>query len=162
MKGVELEKNGKVFEAMRMYRRAVHLDRNIEFKMYENLKAIQSLNKHTQPVDNHNIETLSENHASEDLSSIDLVARFQASIANGNGNLISKGNADGVICTDEGLHFSNLPTEIILYILRWIVTKNLDLRSLEQCSMVCKGLYICARDTEIWRLACLKYEHNRT
>lgn len=43
-----------------------------------------------------------------------------------------------------------------MYIFRWVVSSDLDLRSLEQLSQVCRGFYICARDPEIWRLACLK------
>lgn len=158
MQGVELEKKGKVFEAMQMYRRAVHIDADIEFKMYDKLKA--TIHKGAE------LDASSEGQASEkrngdedddeDLSSVDLVARFQESIANGNGSLFQRGNADsGVICT-EGLHIVSLPTEIILYILRWVVSGHLDLRSLEQCSMVSKGFYLLTRDPEIWRLACFK------
>lgn len=47
--------------------------------------------------------------------------------------------------------------EMILYILKWLVSSDLDMRSLELCSMVCRGFYQCARDPEIWRLACIRY-----
>ncbi|XP_060019093.1 F-box only protein 9 isoform X2 [Lagenorhynchus albirostris] len=53
-------------------------------------------------------------------------------------------------------HISALPMEVLMYIFRWVVSSDLDLRSLEQLSQVCRGFYICARDPEIWRLACLK------
>lgn len=53
-------------------------------------------------------------------------------------------------------HISALPMEIVLYILRWVVSSELDLRSLEMFSRVCRGFYISARDTEIWRLACIR------
>ncbi|CAI9617093.1 unnamed protein product [Staurois parvus] len=53
-------------------------------------------------------------------------------------------------------HISELPMEVLMYVFRWVVSSELDLRSLEQLSLVCKGFYICARDPEIWRLACLK------
>lgn len=46
--------------------------------------------------------------------------------------------------------------EILLYIFKWIVSSDLDLRSLEICSAVCRGFYLCARDSEIWRLACIR------
>lgn len=91
----------------------------------------------------------------EDLSDVDLVARFQASIRNGNGYLFQRSGADkGVITT--GFHFADLPIEIIHHILRWVVSADLDMRSLEQCALVSKGFYLCTRDTEIWRLACIK------
>merc|ERR1719173_67480 len=53
-------------------------------------------------------------------------------------------------------HLGDLPTELINYILKWVVSADLDFRSLERCSTVCKGLYVAARDPDIWRLACLK------
>lgn len=56
----------------------------------------------------------------------------------------------------QNIHFGQMPMEIILYILRWVVSKDLDLRSLEMFSRVCRGFYLCARDPEIWRLACLR------
>lgn len=137
MQGVELEKKGKVFEAMRMYRSAVHIDPDIEFKMYEALKTTtQSTNKNSKPNENNSPSdgSSAETPDEEDLSDVDLTARFKASIVNGNGNLFKRDNAEkGVIVTD-GCHFSDLPMEIILYILRWVVGNNLDLRSLEVAS----------------------------
>jgi len=51
-------------------------------------------------------------------------------------------------------HISSLPYEIILLILRWVVSRDLDVRSLEMCSLVSRGFYLCSRDPEIWRLIC--------
>ncbi|XP_055325137.1 F-box only protein 9 [Sitodiplosis mosellana] len=154
MQGDALERKGKVFEAMRMYRRAVHIDPDIEFKMYDKLKA-NIYTATVKPDTRKESAANDDNEYIEDLSCVDLVHRFETSIVNGNGNLFNRDTAEGVIVTD-GLHISSLPTEIILYILRWVVSSNLDMRSLEQCSMVCKGFYLIARDMEIWRLACFK------
>merc|ERR1711973_1007099 len=57
--------------------------------------------------------------------------------------------------TDE-VHLGDLPSEVINYILKWVVSKELDLRSLEKVAAVCRGLYLAARDQDIWRLACAK------
>ncbi len=38
-----------------------------------------------------------------------------------------------------------LPFELLMYIFRWVVSCDLDLRALEQLSLVCRGFYICAR-----------------
>lgn len=38
-----------------------------------------------------------------------------------------------------------LPREILMYIFRWVVSSDLDMRTLEQLSLVCRGFYICAR-----------------
>lgn len=61
-----------------------------------------------------------------------------------------------IYCLFQMTHISSLPMEIILYILKWVVSSDLDLRSLEVCSRVCRGFYICSRDPEIWRLACMR------
>ncbi|XP_033097435.1 F-box only protein 9-like [Anneissia japonica] len=55
-----------------------------------------------------------------------------------------------------GTHISSLPIELLLYIFRWVVSDELDLRSLEQLSCVSQGFYVCSRDPEIWRLSCQK------
>ena len=46
--------------------------------------------------------------------------------------------------------------EIFLYIFRWVVSSDLDIRSLDILSKVCRGFYVCSRDSEIWRMACMK------
>lgn len=163
MEAVELERKGKVFEAMRMYRRAVHLDPEIEYKMYDKLKTTTHL-VNSDSLQEDEQQHSDDNQNIEDLSSVDLVTRFRESIDNGNGLLFNKGPATvsrGVILTTQdapssNLHISSLPFEILMHILRWVVSSNLDLRSLEQCAMSCKGFYLCARDPEIWRLACIR------
>lgn len=44
LEGIALEKLGKAFEAMRLYSRAVHIDPDIEFKIYEASKRAQENN----------------------------------------------------------------------------------------------------------------------
>lgn len=61
-----------------------------------------------------------------------------------------------IYCLFQATHISSLPTEIILYILRWVVSSELDMRSLEMVSQVCRGFFVCARDAEIWKMACLR------
>ncbi|CAG2177576.1 unnamed protein product [Oppiella nova] len=58
--------------------------------------------------------------------------------------------------TTSRTHFSCLPFEVVLNILKWIVSNELDLRSLEQFGSVCRGFYIASRDQELWRLSCYK------
>lgn len=64
---------------------------------------------------------------------------------------------DTINSSGSNVHISQLPMEMLLLILRWVVSTDLDLRSLDQCALVSKGFYICARDPEIWRLACLRF-----
>uniref|UniRef100_A0A0B7AJ98 F-box only protein 9 n=1 Tax=Arion vulgaris TaxID=1028688 RepID=A0A0B7AJ98_9EUPU len=53
-------------------------------------------------------------------------------------------------------HISCLPVELIVYILHWVVSSDLDLRSLEMFSLVCHGFYVCAREERVWKKACQK------
>lgn len=36
-----------------------------------------------------------------------------------------------------------------MYIFRWVVSSDLDMRALEQLSLVCRGFYICARSASL-------------
>lgn len=147
---------------MRLYRRAVQLDPDIEHKLYEESKTI-TLNNNNPIVigSNHGADTLDNDKSAvdgstEDLSGMDMLARFELALQNGNGSLFQRSNAEPGVIVTSGLHISDLPPEILLHILRWVVASHLDMRSLEQCSMASKGFYICARDSEIWKSACLR------
>lgn len=92
----------------------------------------------------------------ENLDGIDLMERFQYKTQK-TGRLFQRLNDDNVVvATGSNYHISDLPIEIIFYILRWVVSSDLDLRSLDTCSLVSKGFYICANDPDIWRLVCVK------
>ena len=56
----------------------------------------------------------------------------------------------------KATHFSQLPIEVIMLILKWVVSDHLDMRSLDSFAAVCKGFYVCGRDPELWKLACSK------
>ena len=45
---------------------------------------------------------------------------------------------------------------MLIYIFRWVVSAELDVRSLEQCARVCRGFHICARDPQLWKMICFK------
>jgi len=40
------------------------------------------------------------------------------------------------------MHISALPGEILTYIFRWVVSSDVDARSLEQCAKVCSIIYM--------------------
>ena len=52
-------------------------------------------------------------------------------------------------------HISCLPIEILIAILKWVVSDQLDLRSLEKCSAVCRCFYVASRSPDLWRIICL-------
>lgn len=66
-------------------------------------------------------------------------------------------NFDGLLYITSSLSLSvcsfgflstALPPEVLIYIFRWVVSSDLDLRALEQLSLVCRGFYICARSDQ--------------
>ncbi|EDS38277.1 F-box only protein 9 [Culex quinquefasciatus] len=159
LEGSEMERVGKVFEAMRLYRRAVQLVPDIEFRVYEKRTPAKqasgdvSASSEIDALSNELLEvTLDEDD--ENLENVDLVLRFQNLLAKSR-KLFERASGDrGLIVTSA--HFSDLPMEVILYILRWVVSSDLDLRSMERFGRVCRGFYLLARDPEIWRRACVR------
>ena len=47
-----------------------------------------------------------------------------------------------------------LPAELLIQILKWVVSRELDLNSLERCSEVSRGFYLAARSSNLWRIIC--------
>ncbi|XP_073815507.1 F-box only protein 9 [Musca autumnalis] len=156
-KAVELEKRGKVYDAIPFYRKAVQIEPNVEFTYYEQQKLklnaqqqINNKNAEQKPLDQQSPDELAEDDIIDDL-----YEKFQSDLShNYNGKLILSNRDPGVISTE--MHISELPPELLLYIMRWVVSSQLDMRSLEQCAAVCKGMYLVARDEELWRSACVR------
>ncbi|KER26328.1 hypothetical protein T265_06381 [Opisthorchis viverrini] len=53
-------------------------------------------------------------------------------------------------------HISALPHELLLRIFRWAVGSHLDTRILGRLARVCRGFYLLACDSSIWRSICLR------
>ncbi|XP_055786393.1 F-box only protein 9-like [Salvelinus fontinalis] len=136
LKAVEEEENGAVYEAIKYYRRAMQIVPDIEFKI--------NYSRSPDP------DGGNENDMDGEIE--DLLAYFHQQLTLQDNSL--------KICVPEvemtQMHISALPPEVLIYIFRWVVSSDLDLRALEQLSLVCRGFYICARDPEIWRSACLR------
>ncbi|XP_076034356.1 F-box only protein 9 isoform X1 [Oratosquilla oratoria] len=142
--GVELEQGGRLYEAIRYYRRAVNLVPDIEFKVH--WKNIKEKAERTWGVNEECVEEEGED-LEEEIR--DLVSRFQ--------NMLIPSYA---ICQpkfdQEAGHISCLPKEMLEHILDWVVGSDLDMRSLEQTAAVCRGFYLVARSPDIWRRACAR------
>lgn len=150
LKGIQHEQDGKLYEAVKFYRRAVQLVPDIETRLYEATKS------KTTPVEVH-LESLTLDDTSAESETVDeaeedddLLVRFQRILLR-----------DQAVCHPEslqsGTHISSLPMEILLYIFKWVVSSELDVRLLDlSCSAVCRGFYLAARDPEIWRLVCVR------
>lgn len=164
LNGVEMERTGQLYEAIQYYRRAVQLVPDIEFRLdtktKHKAKDYQGSEENIKEVVE--ISYGAHNSAEEDQNDDDTDSFDEESIREGDLllHIQRKFNKDQCICMpgneQKSTHISALPMEIILYILRWVVSSDLDMRSLEMCSVACRGFYLCCRDSEIWRLACIK------
>lgn len=162
---------------MDLYRRATQIVPHIEMHVYQREKEQQLAAFAEQQTAAAAIvppaaaaEHVDTAEAAEDLSGVDLMVRFQNGCqqtgaliqraterhtsGSCGGGVISTVATHAVVGHRSQCHISDMPTEVLLYILRWVVSGQLDLRSLEQCALVSRGFYICARDPDIWRLAC--------
>lgn len=145
--GVQAEQNGRLYEAIAYYRQAVQLVPDIEFRC-QDLVGAKPCSK-----DSVEFEKVTEREdTSWNEDDLDLVTRFQ--------KLIVDDHSNRVICQaaweQKATHISALPVEVLMYIFKWVVSSELDLRALEQLSLVSRGFYVCARDSELWRLACVR------
>ncbi|XP_066581169.1 F-box only protein 9 [Prorops nasuta] len=152
LKGIEYEQSRKFYEAIQFYKRAVTLIPDIEFRLYESTK-LKTRDRFEEDKDEQiENDLFSSNEKDEDDNEdekTDLLAKLSRIV-----------NRNQWVCTPKfqqsTTHISALPMEIVFYILRWVVSSELDLRSLEMFSRVCRGFYVSARDSEIWRLACVR------
>ncbi|XP_063244139.1 F-box only protein 9 isoform X2 [Bacillus rossius redtenbacheri] len=158
LQGVENERNRKFYEAIQCYRRAVQLVPDIEFQLYEASKP--KMRERQDATTAEELETSLE-HGSDGNASTDEEDEEEegkdGSLLSRLLRIFSRCRCTCIPQTEQKTtHISALPFEILLYILRWVVSSELDIRSLEQCAGVCRGFYLCSRDEEIWRLACVR------
>ncbi|CAF1282406.1 unnamed protein product [Didymodactylos carnosus] len=151
-RAVVLEREGKLYDAIKYYRAAMQLVPDIEFRMAR---------KHTgaSGLGSQQITTTDPNYE-ENLCAHDLAIREKSEESDVLESLQRLNfTDDATICSknlpQKGTHISSLPSEVVIYIMRWVISNELDVRSLEQCSKVCKGFYVCSRDQELWKLICL-------
>ena len=151
MQGVEFEQDGKLFEAVRFYRKAEKLVPNIEYQAYKfNSGSAKACTKPTQSSknvdDNGNVEHIISN---DSIDIANLVSKFARLKVIGECGISKE--------YDTSMrHIGELPSEVLNLIIKWVVSNELDLLSLESCSLVCRAFYIAARDEEIWKLICCK------
>lgn len=145
-KGISLEKVGKLYDAVAFYRRATYLVPDIESKIFTFEKSQSKVHQEEKKKN----EVAEGTHEASVDQYEDLLRKFSCLDL-----LESLPTCEPAIPT-KTTHFSQLPDEIVLHILRWVVSDHLDFSSLSQFAAVCKKFYILSRDQEIWRLACLK------
>ncbi|XP_060556712.1 F-box only protein 9-like [Ruditapes philippinarum] len=136
--GSKLEQEGSLYEAVNFYRRAMQLVPDIEMR----------IEYPRSPRERFESESSVDSYDGEELES-DLLSRFH--------NLkVEEKRICSPAYQQRACHISALPVEVLIYIFKWVVSSQLDMKSLESIAEVCRGFYLCARDEELWRLACLR------
>lgn len=141
IQGVNAEHNGRLYDAIKYYRRAVQLVPDIEFR-------IQDYRPRRQSETTDSESSIGSSNSEPEVE--DLVQHFSNLRANCK-SAICEPDVETQVC-----HISALPWEILMYIFKWVVSIELDILSLERLAEVCRGFYVCARDEEVWKLICQK------
>ena len=158
---MEHEQNGELFEAIQKYRKAVALVPDIEFKTFEHTKTSKRRPKKLtkeetieETDDAEEVPDLPEDHDDEEEFQ-DLLLRFSKMKLKGS-PLCEPESSSMTTSSAQTTHISSLPMELIIYILKWVVSTELDLKSLENFSQVCRGFFVASRASDIWRLVCVQ------
>lgn len=143
LQGMQAEQTGALYEAVSFYKRAMQLVPDIEMRIdYSSLIR--------QPRVRQESESSVGSSDFDDLED-DLVGHLHRIRIQEDDNAICLPEYEQRMC-----HVSCLPIEVLNLIFKWIISSDLDMKSLENLSEVCRGFYLCARDEEIWRLVCLR------
>merc|ERR1711934_635263 len=155
LEGVEHEQNGDLFEAIQKYRKAVNLVPDIENKVEEQrCRNDNSIRNKEKEVEGDQTDEDLEDIDPEDPEvneESDLLLKFS--------RMRLKGHSSQDVDTSSSstsAHISSLPMEVLIHILKWVVSSELDLKSLENFSQVCRGFYVAARASDIWRRVCIQ------
>lgn len=147
LQGVKHEEDGKLYDAIKFYKKAVALVPDIEQESFlytdRQFRDRSSGSHEAGEVD---VEAVEDQEAEDEVGN--LLDRFY--------RLRVENQAIQPDIPTQGKHIGDLPAEVLNYILKWVVSADLDLRSLESCAGVCRGFFIAARDEEIWRLVCVR------
>jgi len=153
LQGVQLEESGNLYDAILYYKKAEKLVPNIERQTFAYTG--RNIMKKEPSADNQKKDEQSElpdTNNEDDKEMSNLVSKFTKLT-------MSKGKGIPLIEPEfetNSSHIGSLPFEVINYILKWVVSSDLDLSSLERCSEVCRGFYLASRDEDIWRLVCTR------
>lgn len=151
LKGMQLEREGYCYEAIEYFRQALKLvpdiEKHIDFKLDPGSSSSASGNSCIPGLE----EVEGQSLYSLTIERDQWVDKFNTSETH---------FEDVYACLPErnvsGTHLSNLPNEIILTILRYVVSTELDMRSVENFGTTCKWFYNLARTPQLWQAACQK------
>ncbi|XP_018013549.1 F-box only protein 9 isoform X2 [Hyalella azteca] len=146
VRGVELERAGKLYEAIQEYRRAMQLVPHIE-----------SIAVSQGSGDGESAESCSNTASEDDEGSTG--ADEEVGVR---GHIVSHISAllgpNAPVCQkrhqQQSTHLSRLPLEIMEQIMCWVVGGELDMRSLHAVAAVCRGFFLLSRSETLWKKAC--------
>jgi len=154
LQGVKYEESGKLYEAIRFYKKAEKLVPNIEYQTFnytgKNFK-VKADNEQAGARDDNGNVTPKQEPVDKDVEDAVTNLAFKFSRMETSDSILIQPEIE-----TNMTHIGRLPSEVMNLILKWVISADLDFQSLESCSEVCKGFYLAARDEEIWRLICLK------
>jgi F-box protein 9 len=146
--GVTLERQGSLYEAVQSYRRAIQMIPDIEFRVSVSEAALTAS---TSPNDSDNEgEDRDFDEDGDEDDSEPLPKRILRAIEANGWQYFQKAKPD------NRPHLADIPSEVITYILRWLISNDLDLRSLDVLSGVSRGFYCLCRDEQLWKMTCEK------
>ncbi|XP_050349160.1 F-box only protein 9 [Nymphalis io] len=146
--GVELERAGKLYEAIQHYKKSIQIVPDIERRLFNELDLIDTPEEEAVIVES----TQSKLATDDDEDAVegeDLLTRLQRIMAR-------KGHLCEPEFSTRGAHLSWLPYEVVQLVLRWVVGAELDAVSLERVGAVCRGLFVASRAPELWRCLCVR------
>lgn len=151
---VELEKDDMHYESIRYYKQAMYLYPNIEKQLFKEQSEkkttrqeilLDLIGKHTgEPnlIRDDNIEPLYDRIRRAQIEDYGDEAVYMCKP-----NHKQKGNT---------LHVSDLPHELMIQIICYVVGQELDTTSLENLGSVCRGFYLLSKDSLLWRSICVQ------
>ncbi|XP_075553328.1 F-box only protein 9 isoform X3 [Dermacentor variabilis] len=143
LKGVSAERSGRMHDAISHYRRALQIVPDIEFRLASS--SIWSVDEESNGSET-DCEDNDSSCGNDNTASLHQRIKMKTPPA----------NICSVALEQKATHISDLPREVFMFILRWVVSSDLDILSLEAVSKVCRGFYLCARDPELWHTACVR------
>jgi len=157
--GVELERAGELFSAVQKYKKAVQMVPDIEYRVFDEVRT-KSCAAGTNPISgdkgDDDVELLVDDRdvdvaLLDEGAEKDLIGKFTSlKISQAVGTEIEM-----EVEQEWSKHISCLPMEILIAILKWVVSDQLDLKSLEKCSAVCNCFYVASRSPDLWRIISL-------
>jgi len=154
--GVDLEQDELHNESIRYYKQAMHLCPNIEKQIFlEQIEASKALakssnldSKSSEQKENHEIST--EGDTVGDCK-VSLLERIRLSRESQFSHCVPSSKIKS-----GAMHISKLPHDLILKLFHYVIGQELDLASLEQMGLVCKGFYLLSNDPLLWRSICYR------